>query len=227
MGIAATLLFGSLARADHAGGSDTDLLMINLEDETRHVSVGHLSLFIYPWRQLESDARMGDLFVCHLVHEAKPLVDPDGYLPKLQKAFGFRASYQDDIQRASDLGWYLVRFGDDLNTRLLAKRVLWCVRTILIARSADRRLPIFGPHQLAEETRSEAAREILRHRHDERDDARARQLLRAFLEAEVEPPRDLDALNRQRFLERFVATSNKVALQTLRQEDDSRTDYTG
>lgn len=227
MAIAATLLFGSLARADHAGGSDTDLLMINLEDETRHVSVGHLSLFMYPWRQLEHDARMGDLFVCHLVQEAKPLVDPDGYLPQLQQAFSFRASYQNDIQRAADLGWYLVHFGDDLNSVLLAKRVLWCVRTILIAQSAERRAPVFAPHRLAEETGSEAAREILLRRHDQRDDTHGQQLLRSFLEAEAPPPCDSDELSRQGFLERFVATSNKVALQTLRQEEDSRSDYTG
>ena len=75
-----------MARADNSAGSDTDLLMINLKDEMRHVSVGHLSLFIYPWRQLEEDARLGDLFSCHLVQEAKPLVDPDGYLPRLQCA---------------------------------------------------------------------------------------------------------------------------------------------
>lgn len=227
MAIAATLLFGSLARADHAGGSDTDLLMINLEDETRHVSVGHLSLFIYPWRQLEHDARTGDLFVCHLVHEAKPLVDPDDYLLRLQQAFSFRASYQDDIQRAADLGWYLVNFGDDLNSALLAKRLLWCVRTILIARSAERRAPVFAPHRLAEETGSEAAREILLRRHDQRDDTHGRQLLRSFLEAEAPPPHGFENLSRQSFLERFVATSNKVALQTLRQEEERRGDYTG
>ncbi len=82
MPIAATLLFGSLARADQSEGSDTDLLMIGLDEETRHVSIGNLSLFLYPWRQLEQDARDGDLFVCHLVREAKPLIDPDNYLPK-------------------------------------------------------------------------------------------------------------------------------------------------
>lgn len=227
MAIAATLLFGSLARADHAGGSDTDLLMINLEDETRHVSVGHLSLFIYPWRQLEHDARTGDLFVCHLVHEAKPLVDPDDYLLRLQQAFSFRASYQDDIRRAADLGWYLVHFGDDLNSALLAKRVLWCVRTVLIAQSAERRVPVFAPHRLAEEARSEAAREILLRRHDQHDDTTIRRLLRSFLKAEAPPPDDSDDRSRAEFIQRFVATSNKVALQTLRQEEDSRSDYTG
>src|SRR5690242_11390623 len=106
MAVAATLLFGSLARADHAAGSDTDILMINLGEETRHVSVGHLSLFLYPWRTLEQDAREGDLFVCHLVHEAKALIDPDDYLPRLRGAFQFRSSYQDDVRRAADLGWY-------------------------------------------------------------------------------------------------------------------------
>lgn len=227
MAIAATLLFGSLARADHAGGSDTDLLMINLEDETRHVSVGHLSLFIYPWCQLENDARTGDLFVCHLVHEAKPLVDPHGYLMQLQQAFSFRASYQDDIQRAADLGWYLVYFGNDLNSALLAKRVLWCVRTILIARSAERRAPVFAPNRLAEETGSEAAREILLRRHDKRDGTSIRRLLRSFLKAEAPPTDDSVDQSRARFFERFVATSNKVALQTLRQEEERRGDYTG
>jgi predicted nucleotidyltransferase len=84
MAVAATLLFGSLARADHSEGSDTDLLMISLDEDMRQISVGHLSLFLYPWHRLQQDARDGDLFVCHLVREAKPLIDPDNYLPKLQ-----------------------------------------------------------------------------------------------------------------------------------------------
>ncbi|WP_143276007.1 hypothetical protein [Brevundimonas diminuta] len=201
--------------------------MINLEDETRHVSVGRLSLFIYPWRQLEHDASLGDLFVSHLVHEAKPLVDPDDYLLRLQQAFSFRENYQDDIQRAADLGWYLVHFGDDLNVALLAKRVLWCVRTILIARSAERRAPVFAPHRLAEKTGSEAAREILLRRHDQRDGTIIRRLLRSFLEAEGPLPGDSDDPSRAKLVERFVATSNKVALQTLRQEEDSQSDYAG
>jgi hypothetical protein len=124
MAIAATLLFGSLARADHSEGSDTDLLMINLDDDTRHVAVGHLSLFVYPWHQLKQDAHDGDLFVCHLVREAKALVDPDSYLAKLQQAFRFRLTYKDEIGRATDFGWYLVLFGEELNSPLLTKRAL-------------------------------------------------------------------------------------------------------
>ncbi|MFC3692518.1 hypothetical protein [Chenggangzhangella methanolivorans] len=199
--------------------------MINLDEESRHVSVGHLSLFIYPWRKLEEDARSGDLFTCHLVEEAKPLVDPDDYLPRLQNAFQFRPSYQDDIKRASDLGWYLVRFGDELNSALLAKRALWCIRTILIARSAERRAPVFAPRQLARQTSSNPARELLYARHHQRDGDSVRKALRAFLETETESATSLAEADESFFLSRFAATSNKVAMQTLKQENDSRAIY--
>jgi len=225
MAIAATLLFGSLARADHVQGSDTDLLMINLEDDRRNVSVGHLSLFIYPWRQLEDEARSGELFTCHLVQEAKPLVDPDGYLPRLQRAFQFRSSYEDDIELASDLGWYLVRFGEQLNSTLLAKRALWCVRTVLIARSAERRVPVFSPQQLAQATSSQPARDLLNGRHHRRDADIVRKTLREFLEKETMSASYLKHADKKQFIAKFDATSNKVALQTLKQEADSQASY--
>ena len=166
MPVVATLLFGSLARADQSEGSDTDLLMVNLDDETRHVSAGHLSLFLYPWRKLGHDARDGDLFVCDLAREAKPLFDPDGYLQKLKEVFRFRSDYVAEITRATEFGWYLARFGEELNSHLQAKRALWCIRTILIARSAERHDPVFAPRLLAEQTRSVAARDLLTRRHE-------------------------------------------------------------
>lgn len=227
MAVAATLLFGSLARSDHSEGSDTDLLMVNLAKDTRHVSVGRVSLFLYPWRQLERDAHQGDLFVCHLVHEAKPLFDPDGYLPKLQQAFQFRPDYQGEISRAAEFGWYLAKFGDELNPALLRKRTLWCIRTMLIARSAERRAPVFSPRQLAEQTRSAAARDLLTNRHGPHDHGILRRSLRSFLDQESPSTSSLQVLDRQAFIDRFAATSNKVALQTLRQEEQSQAGYTG
>ena len=225
MTVVATLLFGSLARADQSEGSDTDLLMVNLDDEPRHVSVGHLSLFLYPWRKLQHDARDGDLFVCHLVREAKPLVDPDGYLPKLKEAFRFRSDYVAEIAHATDFGWYLVRFGEDLNSNLQNKRALWCIRTILIARSAERRDPVFAPQLLAEQTRSVAGRELLTNRHNARDHAEVRQSLRLFLEEEATFDPFNELADRSAFIERFRATSNQVGLQTLQQEEYSRAGY--
>lgn len=226
MPIAATLLFGSVARADQSEGSDTDLLMIGLDEETRHVSVGHLSLFLYPWNQLEQDARAGDLFVCHLVREAKPLIDPDNYLTKLQQAFQFRTSYAAEIARANDLGWFLVSFGAALNPQLLTKRALWCMRTILIARSAEQRDPVFAPSRLAERTSSISAQELLRNRRGRRDEAAVRQSLRQFLIADEAGDQSLEHADWATFVERFKSTSNKVALQTLRQ-GESQTGYMG
>ena len=225
MPVVATLLFGSLARADQSEGSDTDLLMISLDGETHHVSIGHLSLFLYPWHALENNARDGDLFVCHLVCEARPLFDPDGYLPKLKEAFRFRSDYMTEIAHATDLGWYLVKYGDELNSHRQAKRALWCLRTILIARSAERRAPVFAPHLLAEQTRSVAGRDLLTRRHNTRDDAKVRQSLRLFLEEETTSDPFNEQADRTAFMNRFKATSNKVALQTLRQEEQSQAAY--
>lgn len=227
MMLVATWLFGSLARDEQAEGSDTDLLMVNLNDETKHVSAGHLSLFTYSWRQLESDARSGDLFVCHLVREAKPLLDPEDYLARLRHLFVLRSTYRDEIEHAVDLGWYLVLFGSDLGPSLLAKRVLWCLRTILIAQSAERGTPIFAPERLAASTGSQAAREILRNRRDGRSELASRQLLRAFLEAEAPLHLYGTDMGPEAFRKRFEATTNKVALRTLMLKEQSAVWYEG
>lgn len=224
--IAATLLFGSLARSDHSEGSDTDLLLISLDQETRHVSIGHLSLFVYPWSRLQQDAKQGELFICHLVYEAKPLVDPDDYLTKLRAAFLFRPTYSDDIQRGVEFGWYLVRFGGDINPSLLKKRALWCIRTILIARSVEQRQPIFAPQHLAKRTRSTAARNLISNRHDQASDLEVRQALRQFLDNEGGVDNFLKFADRQTFMERFTLTSNKVALHTLQQQENISQGYT-
>lgn len=225
MAAVAILLFGSLARADQSDDSDTDLLIITLDDKTRHISVGHLSLFFYPWSTLEKNSRNGDLFVCHLVREARALFDPDGYLPRLKKAFRFRSDYMVEIAHATDLGWYLTRYGDDLNPHLQAKRALWCIRTILIARSAERRDPVFAPQLLAKETNSIAGRDLLTRRHSLRDDAEVRHSLRLFLEEETISGSFNEQADRGAFIERFQTTSNAVALKTIRQEEESQAGY--
>lgn len=221
----AILLFGSLARADESEGSDTDLLLIKLQDETRRISVGRLSLFLYPWRTLKQNARDGDLFVCHLVREAKALMDPNGYLPRLKEAFKYRSDYKADIAWATDLGWYLARFGAELNSNLLAQRTLWCIRTILIARSANRRDPIFAPQLLAEQTHSSSGKELLIQRHTMRKNAELRKCLRLFLEEETSPDLFNIQADQTAFMERFEVTSNKVALQTIQQEEQRQVVY--
>jgi predicted nucleotidyltransferase len=225
MSVAAILLFGSLARADQSEGSDTDLLMITADNETRHVSVGHLSMFLYPWLRLKRDAQDGDLFVCHLVREAKEIFDPDGYLLKLREVFQLKSSYRREIAQATDLGWFLARFDGGLNSALRAKRTLWCIRTILIARSAESGDPVFSPKILADQSTSMFARELLTRRHDRWNDEAVRHCLRLFLEEETTPEPFHKHADRTAFIRRFTCTSNKVALQTLQQEERSQAGY--
>lgn len=149
MTIAAVALYGSQARGDAVSGSDVDLLMITDDDRARHVSMGTLSIYIYPWTSLLRDAQAGDLFLCHIVREARSLHDPENRLGYLANAFRFKPDYSDEIRKASDLAWYLANFPDTLDGALGAKRVAWTVRTILIARAAERHSPCFAADALA------------------------------------------------------------------------------
>ena len=142
-----------------------------------------------------------------------------------KKPSQFRADYAAEIAHATDLGWYLARFGEELNAHLCAKRALWCIRTILIARGAERGHPIFAPQLLAEQTRSAAGRNLLTRRHSARDGVEVRQSLRLFLEEETTSDVFSKQADRSTFIERFRATSNEVALKTLQQEDHSQADY--
>jgi hypothetical protein len=199
--------------------------MINIDDETRHVSRGRVSMFLYPWSQLVADAGNGDLFVCHLVRESTRVFDPEDYLSKLRKAFRFKPSYESEAKQAIDLGWFLARFGMTLNPALQAKRTLWCIRTILIARSADLHKPVFAPQLLARQAKSKAARQLLLNRHDRRDATDLSRSLRAFLEEETAIEPFHKVADETAFRKHFADTSNRVALQTLDQDARSRDGY--
>ncbi|MGN7998901.1 nucleotidyltransferase domain-containing protein [Sphingomonas sp. 22176] len=211
------LLFGSRARGDNERGSDTDLLLVTPAGEPRHRSIGRLSMFFYPWEKLLAEAAEGDLFLYHVTTEAKPIFDPQGYLEKLRAKFTLRRSYAFEVSHASDLGWLLERHADALPSQLVAKRILWCVRTILIARAAERGQPVFGPLELAGQTRSQAASDLLTERHQRRADAPMQRRFRQFLATEANAPplpqeADLDA-----FRVLFRNTGNKVGLSTLQE----------
>jgi hypothetical protein len=179
-------------------------------------------MFYYPWSKLLTDAANGDLFVCHIVQEAKPLFDPDDQLTALRAAFHLRTTYTREIEHASDLGWYLARFGRNIDSRVLVRRMIWCVRTILIARSAEAGVPIFAPQALASSApRSEAARLLLAERHQRKADAKIRHSFRQFLVEESHSRLWHQKWSMTEFSDHFVATSNEVALQTLEHRRNS------
>ena len=213
-GISAILLFGSRAREDNRRGSDTDLLLIAPPGSPRHKSIGHLSMFFYPWDKLIEDARDGDLFVCHIVREAKPVFDPLGQLEQLRDAFRLRTSYSREIAQARDLGWLLDRHAAALSPGLVVRRMIWCVRTILIARRAERGTPVFAPAELADGV-PDSASELLANRHQRRLDVAIRQRFRHFMTQEGGLPPLPPEATAEDYRALFARTGNKVGLQTV------------
>ncbi|MCB8884017.1 nucleotidyltransferase domain-containing protein [Acidisoma cellulosilytica] len=226
-GVRAVLLFGSRARGDNERNSDTDILLIAPPGRPQHCSFGQLSMFFYPWSKLLADASNGELFVCHLTREAKPIYDPEGRLDRLRASFKLRTSYSHDINRASDLGWFLERHADALAAAVVARRIVWCVRTILIARTAERGVPVFSPTELAETTSSNPGREILLARHQHRADAPMRCHFSQFLTEEgCLPPlaREADPTD---YKDYFRRTKNEVAISTITQGRKSSEQHYG
>lgn len=215
-GISAVLLFGSRARGDNERGSDTDILLVSPPGDPRHKSSGHLSMFFYPWPKLLDDARAGDLFVCHLTREAQPIFDPTGRLEELRAAFRLRSSYAREVQQASDVGWLIDRCAEQLSLAAVARRMVWCVRTILIARSAEHGEPVFAPARLAASTPSAAARFLLASRHQRRADAVMRHRFRQFLSEHGDRPRLPADADLSEYEARFVDSDNAIGLRMLR-----------
>ena len=98
-------------------------------------------------------ARVGDLFVLHIISEANVIYQNEAFptFDYIKNAFKYKEDYDREIKLATDVGWLLVRFGDRLTSaRGLNARVAWATRTILIAKAAAERRPTFGARQLAE-----------------------------------------------------------------------------
>ncbi len=172
-------------------------------------------MFFYPWNKLLADASEGDLFICHVTMEAKPVFDPREHLQRLRARFRLRPSYARDVSQASDLGWLLDRHADALPQQLVAKRIIWCVRTILIARAAEQGRPVFAPTELASTTRSKAASELLAERHQRRVDALMRRRFRNFLLTEAAGPSLPEDAELDAFRALFRGTDNRVGLSTI------------
>lgn len=223
MTISAMLLFGSHARGDEDIYSDTDLLLISQDDGPQHVQKGHLSTSIYPLHDLLRRAKDGDLFVCHITREAKAIYDPCDQLDLLRKQFVLRESYKHEIAQASDLGWFIVDFGRQSHHQaLLNRRIAWCVRTILIAKSAEQKRPVFAATELAAFAASSEVLRLIKNKETDRADPEALSMLGTFLlsfgAARIHPK----VSSYGEYLKRFSDTSNNVALSLIKAEAGSQ-----
>ena len=142
-------LFGSRARGDFYDKSDVDVLLWTTGKFPSVQTNGILSLSFYPHADLLKKAADGDLFVSHVVHEAVPIWDPRDLLSELREAFTPKKSFDKIISDAAELGSLLIHRADTIKPRLLNRRIAWVVRTILIARAAERGQYLFSANALA------------------------------------------------------------------------------
>lgn len=158
MSILALALYGSRARGDHNPDSDVDLFAITDDSSYKMIVENSVNMACYPRDLATSRAQGGDLFILHIIQEGKALFDSSGEIERLHAEFSFKKSYETDIKLASDLAWFFL----DLNSlfrnyTLINKRIAWCVRTILIAMSAEVRRPVFSSNKLREFSNSKEA----------------------------------------------------------------------
>ena len=224
MTISAMFLFGSHARGDEDIYSDTDLLLISHDDRPQHVQKGHLSTSIYPLDDLLRRARDGDLFVCHIAREAKAIYDPDDQLDLLRNHFVLRASYEQEIAQASDLGWFIIDFGHESQLQsLLNRRIAWCVRTILIAKSAELEQPVFSAAELAAFAGSSDVLKLIKNKETDRADPEALSMLGNFLLSFGAARFQRNVTSYGAYVKHFSETRNSVALSLIKAEASSQT----
>ncbi|WP_225768531.1 nucleotidyltransferase domain-containing protein [Inquilinus sp. Marseille-Q2685] len=217
MMLVAAFLFGSRARCDHKASSDIDILIVTKESSHDHANFGNLSITIISHSDLEVQAKRGDLFVWHIVAEATPLYDPNDYLPDLRSKFILRSDYDDVVSHASELAWYLIRFGKRLgDERLANRRVAWCIRTILIARSAERGLPAFSASALAAFAGDAEIASVINRKGDRWLARETLEGLKYFIEKFGRPEPLPWPCPESKYIAMFVDHGNKVALGTLR-----------
>ncbi|WP_026621593.1 putative nucleotidyltransferase (plasmid) [Ensifer sp. WSM1721] len=227
MPVTAVFLFGSHARGDQDARSDTDLLMVTTEDAPRHSVTGHLSTSFYQLLDLRRRARDGDLFVCHIVREGKALYDPEAQLEELRSKFRLRQSYDAEIQQATDLGWFLFHYGAAVaNSSLVNRRIAWCVRTILISRSAEIGSPVFSTSGLAEFAKSNSVFRLIKHKDDKAIDDSLLPALKQLLTRFGGRRMVAHDAGYGGFVRRFNETSNQVALGLLKADAASAVAYT-
>lgn len=215
MVIVAQTLFGSRARGDFTEASDVDLLVVTDDDFTRHSNVSGISLSAYPLVDLERMAAGGDLFLFHVLNEGKPLYDPVGHFERLRHRFQLRSSYVGLTRAATDLGWFLVDHHSSLpDASIVGRRVAWVVRTILIARSAERGSPLFSRKDLADMIPGGPVSDLIAAKDGNALDPATFTQLRYFLLNEAPHPGVNPGSEIRKYISLFKDTNNAVALKS-------------
>jgi hypothetical protein len=148
------LLYGSYARGDYESSSDIDVLCITTSRQLAQRIDGRVTLHIYDIKDLLEMARLGSLFILHLVLEAKPMHDPRGYLGELSTAFQKPNSYTANARQAVEPASALLDISKPLfetAPKPFMDAALFLCRTLVYAEHADRGPFSFSLRALAAE----------------------------------------------------------------------------
>ncbi|MCE9887089.1 hypothetical protein, partial [Obesumbacterium proteus] len=143
------VLFGSKARHDSDASSDIDLLGVYDGEKIKSISYDSVNLFIYPEKTIVEKMESGDLFALHLKEESIPLYGEEVITEAFSK-FKYKESYEYEISMAIFLAseitmsYHMVK-----NIKNANKKLSWCVRTAIIATSAENRTPVFSKKKLS------------------------------------------------------------------------------
>lgn len=163
--IVGLVLYGSRARGDHDERSDIDVLALAAEGPPAVVTRECLTVSRYAVEHVLRRARSGDLFAYHLVTEGKVLYERAPVFAAVQRAFRHRSDYWPEITMASDVGWFLLHHHERaVNGLGLNGRMAWCTHTMIVARAAMARQPVFSAAGLASYSGSAAVASVIRSR---------------------------------------------------------------
>lgn len=217
MAILGVALFGSRAREDGGAESDTDLLALTTDRQPSYTVRNGVVLSSFPYGLMLQRAGLGDLFVLHINTEATVLYQSPAFpvFTTIKESFRFKDNYSREIGLSSDVGWFLLRFGDRLRSaKLLNARMAWVTRTILIAKAAAQQRPIFGARQLAEFSGSPDVFTLIENRNSsERDPSMVEKFAEFIRNHGARAPRMPANLEEQKQF--FLAERNRVGLRLV------------
>lgn len=217
MNVASLIIYGSCARGDNVVTSDVDLLSLTSEGEYRMIVQNKINLALYPKLNAFEMAKTGELFMLHIVREGRALIDFDADFEKLKSNFQFKSSYATEISNATALGWALIQLGREVkNFALINKRIAWCVRTILIAKAAERKEAIFSAQALAKFANDPSIGNLIENKNSSINNQKIYKPFQEFLEKWGNTEFIFKSMNLLDYKKYFEKSENIVGLKTIK-----------
>lgn len=216
MSIETLILYGSRARGDQDEMSDVDLFAITNSGAYSMIVKNKTNLAAYPFELASQMAENGDIFLLHILEEGKVIYDSGSKFETLKSNFRYKETYEEEIKNASDLGWLIVRHASQAtNITLINRRIAWCVRTVLIAKSVEQRYPRFAATALAEFAKDSNVIGLIKIKNENSLSNSILRVFEQFLRTHgTPPPQWLNGGSISSYLSELTRTNNIVGIKT-------------